>query len=268
MTPKELYSERITRLTEEIRQLNKYNRLVVVQELSTIALAVGCVVAYTMWSNAAALVVLFIAAYVAIRWRDSRNSQMAEEKESLRNVYQKELNYLDGDFSGFAPGEQYVNPRHAFTLDLDIFATEPPHAHNPRRNLEGHQLARQAQRLAPVPPVRRITPRHRHHRHPRPGVVEDAGGISRPLPQLLLRNPALRRNHLHLSPHRWRGPQSECHLSAEEYSEVSIKVKCERIFSHISFPTSPFAILNCYYNESVQENISIIIKKKKELWKI
>ena len=126
MTPKELYSERITRLTEEIRQLNKYNRLVVVLELSVIALAVGCVVAYTMWSNAAALVVavLFIAAYVAIRWRDSRNSQMAEEKESLRNVYQKELNYLDGDFSGFAPGEQYVNPRHAFTLDLDIFGPQ------------------------------------------------------------------------------------------------------------------------------------------------
>jgi len=126
MTPKELYSERITRLTEEIRQLNKYNRLVVVLELSAIALAVGCVVAYTMWSNAAALVVavLFIAAYVTIRWRDSRNSRMAEEKESLRSVYQKELNYLSGDFSGFASGEQYINPRHAFTLDLDIFGPQ------------------------------------------------------------------------------------------------------------------------------------------------
>lgn len=126
LTPKELYTERITALTEEIRQLNKYNRLVVVLELSAIGLAIGCVVAYTMWSNVAALVVaaVFIAAYVAIRWRDSRNSQMAEEKESLRNVYQKELNYLDGDFSGFASGEQYVNPRHAFTLDLDIFGPQ------------------------------------------------------------------------------------------------------------------------------------------------
>ena len=49
---------------------------------------------------------------------------MAEEKESLRSVYQKELNYLDGDFSGFASGEQYVNPRHAFSLDLDIFGPQ------------------------------------------------------------------------------------------------------------------------------------------------
>ena len=126
LTPKELYTERITRLTEEIRQLNKYNRLVVVLELSAIALAIGCVVGYTMWNNVAALVVavLFIAAYVTISWRDSRNSRMAEEKESLRSVYQKELNYLSGDFSGFASGEQYINPRHAFTLDLDIFGPQ------------------------------------------------------------------------------------------------------------------------------------------------
>jgi len=126
LNPKELYSGRITALTEEIRQLNKHNQLVVVLELSAIALAIGCVVAYTMWSNVAALVVavLFIAAYVAIRWRDSRNSRMSEEKESLRSVYQKELNYLDGDFSGFASGEQYLNPRHEFSLDLDIFGPQ------------------------------------------------------------------------------------------------------------------------------------------------
>ena len=126
LNPKEQYIERITTLTEEIRQLNKHNRLVVVLELSAIAFAIGCVVAYTMWSNVIALLVavLFIAAYVAIRWRDNRNRRMSEEKESLRGVYQKELNYLKGDFSSFHSGEQYVNPRHEFSLDLDIFGAQ------------------------------------------------------------------------------------------------------------------------------------------------
>ena len=126
MTPKELYTGRLAVLTEEIRQLNKHNRLVVVLELTAIGLAIGCVVAYTMWSNAAVLVVaaLFIAAYVAIRRRDSRNSRRSDEKESQRSVYQQELNYLDGDFSGFASGEQYANPRHEFSLDLDIFGPQ------------------------------------------------------------------------------------------------------------------------------------------------
>ncbi len=126
MTPKELYTGRIAALTEEIRLLNRHNRLVVVLELAAVGLAVGCVVAYTMWSNAAALVMaaLFIAAYVTIRRRDGRNSRRSDEKESLRSVYQKELGYLDGDFSGFLSGEQYANPRHEFTLDLDIFGPQ------------------------------------------------------------------------------------------------------------------------------------------------
>lgn len=126
MNPKELYTERIKTLTDEIYQLNKHNRLVVVLELTAIVLAIGCIVAYTMWSSILALVVaaLFIAAYVAIRWKDSSNSRLSEQKESIRSIYQKEVAYLNGDFSGFPSGEQYVNPHHEFTLDLDIFGPQ------------------------------------------------------------------------------------------------------------------------------------------------
>lgn len=126
MNPKELYTERIKTLTDEIYQLNKHNRLVVVLELTAIVLAIGCIVAYTMWSSILALVVaaLFIAAYVAIRWKDSSNSRLSEQKESIRSIYQKEVAYLNGDFWGFPSGEQYVNPHHEFTLDLDIFGPQ------------------------------------------------------------------------------------------------------------------------------------------------
>ncbi|MBQ9203542.1 MAG: DNA mismatch repair protein MutS [Prevotella sp.] len=126
MAPKEQYTERIKTLTDEIYQLNRHNRLVVVLELTAIALAIGCIVAYTMWSCIVALVVaaLLIAAYVAIRWKDSSNSRLSEKKESIRSVYQKEVAYLNGDFSEFPSGEQYVNPHHEFTLDLDIFGPQ------------------------------------------------------------------------------------------------------------------------------------------------
>ena len=126
MSPKELYTKRIKTLTDEIYQLNKHNRLVVVLELTAIALAIVCIVAYTMWSSIIALMVaaLFVAAYVAIRWKDSSNSRLSEQKESIRRVYQKEVCYLDGDFSAFPSGEQYVNPHHEFTLDLDIFGPQ------------------------------------------------------------------------------------------------------------------------------------------------
>ena len=127
MTPKELYRERITDLTAEIKQLNKYNHLMVVLELLTVALAVICVVLYTTWGGGIVSLIgaaLSIALYIAIRWKDSKNSRLSEEKESLRNVYQKELAYLHGDYSGFSSGEQYINPHHEFTLDLDIFGPQ------------------------------------------------------------------------------------------------------------------------------------------------
>jgi len=126
MNPKVLYTERIKTLTDEIIQLNKHNRLVVILELSAIALAIGCIVVYTMWGYIFALVMaaLFVAAYVVIRWKDSSNSRLSEQKDSIRSVYQKEVAYLNGDFSGFPSGEQYVNPHHEFTLDLDIFGPQ------------------------------------------------------------------------------------------------------------------------------------------------
>lgn len=127
MTPKELYRERITELTAEIKQLNKYNHLMVVLELLAVALAVICVVLYTTWDGGIVSMIgaaLGIALYIAIRWKDSKNSRLSEEKESMCNVYQKELAYLHGDYSGFSSGEQYINPHHEFSLDLDIFGPQ------------------------------------------------------------------------------------------------------------------------------------------------
>ena len=127
MIPKELYRERITELTAEIKQLNKYNHLMVILELLAVALAVICVVFYTTWDGGIVSLigaVLSIALYIAIRWKDSKNSRLSVEKESMRNVYQKELACLHGDYSGFSSGEQYINPHHEFSLDLDIFGPQ------------------------------------------------------------------------------------------------------------------------------------------------
>ena len=97
MTPKELYRERITELTAEIKQLNKYNHLMVILELLAVALAVICVVFYTTWDGGIVSLigaVLSIALYIAIRWKDSKNSRLSVEKESMCNVYQKELDEI------------------------------------------------------------------------------------------------------------------------------------------------------------------------------
>ena len=99
----------------------------VILELLAVALAVICVVLYTTWEGGIISLIgaaLSIALYIAIRWKDSKNSRLSVEKESMCNVYQKELAYLHGDYSGFSSGEQYINPHHEFSLDLDIFGPQ------------------------------------------------------------------------------------------------------------------------------------------------
>ena len=124
MNPKEIYTDSIKTLTDEICQLNRHNRLVVVLELTAIALAIGCIVAYTMWSSIIALVVaaMFVAAYVAIRWKDSSNSRLSEQKESIRSVYQKEVAYLNGDFSEFRQNTRFFITMVHRALDVPILA--------------------------------------------------------------------------------------------------------------------------------------------------
>ncbi len=126
MTPKERYLQQTEMLTAEIKQLNKYNHLVIITELLAFALAVASLVAYTSWGGAAPIVaaLLFLGAYMAIRWKDGQNSRLREEKERLLGVYHDELSYQAGDFSCFEPGEQYVDARHEFTFDLDIFGQQ------------------------------------------------------------------------------------------------------------------------------------------------
>lgn len=121
------YTDRIDALTADINRLTRHTHLVVVLELTAIALAILFVVAYASWSGGVVslgLAVILLAVYMAIRLKDVRNSSLAKQKESIRRVYQREVSYLDGDFSCFPSGEQYIDSHHEFTFDLDIFGPQ------------------------------------------------------------------------------------------------------------------------------------------------
>ena len=127
MERKEFYSRNVSRLTIEVRRLRKRNKMFVVSELTTfglmIAALVGLASTYTGYTYFY-LAALMLAAYVIIRYSDVRNSNKIETLENTRSVYQKELAYLDGDFSSFGDGAQYIDPSHPFTFDMDIFGRD------------------------------------------------------------------------------------------------------------------------------------------------
>lgn len=124
---RQFYAERIKTLTSEVNRLNRKSRIAVVLELLSIALTIGCIIVYGMFGGGFVLRILPVLtffAYLFIRKRDSGQTRLIEQKESLCEVYQNELSYLDGDFSPFHSGEQYIDPYHQFTYDLDIFGPQ------------------------------------------------------------------------------------------------------------------------------------------------
>ena len=124
MEHRQTYFSQAERLTADIVQRQRRSKYFVAAELLLFAAVVTAVVAYASWSGGWVAVVAGCAAVAAFLWvrqADVDNDEAVKGQEDLRSVYQKELAYLDGDYSGFATGETYVDPHHAFTFDMDVF---------------------------------------------------------------------------------------------------------------------------------------------------
>lgn len=70
------------------------------------------------------LAAFMVVLYIVIRNKDTENSQRITEAEQLHRAYRNEEAALGGDFSVFDDGERYIDPRHPFTYDMDIFGKD------------------------------------------------------------------------------------------------------------------------------------------------
>lgn len=121
------YNHQIDTLTAEILRMKHWSKFFILAEITTFVMVILGIVAYSFWGigNISFLFsLLSLVAYLLIRRKDISISRLTEYKENLRSVYQKEMKYLAGDYSCFLDGEQYVNPHHEFTYDMDIFGPE------------------------------------------------------------------------------------------------------------------------------------------------
>ena len=123
----QFYQQQAENLAVEIRRLRKRNTTFVIAELVSFALIIVSVVAYVSTDTGYTclyLAVLMLMAYIVIRRQDVRNSDRTERLENTHRVYQKELAYLDKNFSVFGDGEDYVDPQHPYSFDLDVFGRD------------------------------------------------------------------------------------------------------------------------------------------------
>ena len=120
----DLYQHKAEEMNAQLASLRSRNRFFILTEIGSFLVAIGFVVLYTLLADAAWILLCAVAAlcfYLYIRHRDVLNDRKIKHGEALLRVYQNEIDYRHGNFSGFEAGEQYVNPQHPYTFDMDVF---------------------------------------------------------------------------------------------------------------------------------------------------
>lgn len=123
----DFYSRQVQRLSIEIEVLRRKNSWFVTLELFTFCIAIIAFILYCGWwrdNMAIILTFLFLILYIVVRKFDVKNGKEIDSKTRLLIVYQRELKYLKGDFTVFDCGDDYIDPEHAFTFDMDIFGRD------------------------------------------------------------------------------------------------------------------------------------------------
>ena len=125
--PKDCYQQKIEELSGEIDKLKAKDRRFLMSEIYSFlgAITVLLVVFITrldyLWLL---LTAVGLGANVVLRYFDAKREKAIHQRNTLLTIYRHELAALEGDFSAFHVGEQYVNPSHSFTFDLDVFGKE------------------------------------------------------------------------------------------------------------------------------------------------
>ena len=120
----DLYQHKVEETGNKLVSLRSRSWAFILTEIGSFLVAIGFVVLYTLKDNAAWTLLCALAAllfYLYIRRRDVLNDRKIKRGEALLQVYQNEIAYQKGDYSGFDAGEQYVSPQHPYTFDMDVF---------------------------------------------------------------------------------------------------------------------------------------------------
>ncbi len=118
------YTSQQQKLEQQILLLKHKGRVFVAGEITLFILFVAFLVLYTLVSWGILSIVLSMVSlilYGVVRYMDIKNEEKIHRLSNLKQVYLHELSYLQGDYSCFDNGEQYVDAHHPFTFDLDVF---------------------------------------------------------------------------------------------------------------------------------------------------
>jgi predicted ATPase/membrane protein implicated in regulation of membrane protease activity len=119
------YHQRVQRFAREEQICTRQNNRYTWFRLLIVILAVIAGIYFYSVSSALSIgtVIVFIIIFAVCLKRHLQNIERQHHLERLKNINIQEINSSKGDYSAYAPGDQYINPKHDYTSDLDIFGS-------------------------------------------------------------------------------------------------------------------------------------------------
>lgn len=123
--PTSYYENRLSHLQQEMSQLIRTARMWVFLRLTAFLLVP--VTLYFFYNIGPIIVAIIVAELLVFLFFVRKSAENREEINFVKNlifINREELNALSGNYSAFGNGEEWKNPKHAFTYDFDIFGDQ------------------------------------------------------------------------------------------------------------------------------------------------
>jgi hypothetical protein len=123
MSPREVYNKRFTEFSTLAEKFQKQSNRLSMARLMAFAGGLTLFIALSTISSVAAVagLVVSIALFTWFVIRYETTERRKKRLMHLAEINTLELKCLEGDFSGFKAGEEYIERDHPYSYDLDIF---------------------------------------------------------------------------------------------------------------------------------------------------
>ncbi len=122
------YQQYVARYAADVAALKRKNNGFITGELLSFAAILAFLVCYFAMDGEGSkwlmLAAFSLVVYFVVRYFDDKNKERIAHLLALLRVYQNEVKAMEGDFTPFETGEQYQNPQHPYSFDLDVFGKD------------------------------------------------------------------------------------------------------------------------------------------------
>ncbi|MDP4204365.1 MAG: DNA mismatch repair protein MutS, partial [Bacteroidota bacterium] len=122
----DFYQHKIDSHALSLKKIKSNRNLITLLKLLSFGLTIWSIYLLFATSDLTFLILgaLSLSGFVLLTIWDSKIVEKIKELEALIQCNQTEVQYLKGDYSSLETGDQYIDPTHPYSLDLDLFGEE------------------------------------------------------------------------------------------------------------------------------------------------